>query len=79
MEGKRSEIGRFAYMPFGIGSRTCIGAAFALQEATIILAMLMHHFDLDLLPGAEVWPIQRVTCGRARCRCGYPRVMRYVA
>jgi len=61
MEGKRNEIGRFAYMPFGIGSRTCIGAAFALQEATIILAVLMHHFDLDLLPGAEVWPIQRVT------------------
>ena len=61
MAGARNQIGRFAYMPFGIGFRTCIGAAFALQEATIILAVLMHHFDLDLLPGAEVWPIQRVT------------------
>ena len=61
MASARNEIGRFAYLPFGIGPRTCIGAAFALQEATIILAVLMHHFDLHLVPGADVWPIQRVT------------------
>lgn len=57
----RNEIDRFAYLPFGTGPRTCIGASFALQEATIVLAVLMSQFDLKLLPDARVWPIQRVT------------------
>jgi cytochrome P450 len=57
----RSAVPRFAYLPFGIGPRTCIGAAFALQEATIVLAVLMSRFDLAMAPGAKAWPVQRVT------------------
>ena len=57
----RSALQRFAYLPFGIGPRTCIGAAFALQEATIVLAVLMSRFDLAMAPGAKAWPVQRVT------------------
>ncbi|PSO26487.1 cytochrome P450 [Bradyrhizobium sp. MOS002] len=57
----RSEVPRFAYLPFGAGPRTCIGSSFALQEATIVLAMLMRRFDLELLPGTRVWPLQRIT------------------
>jgi cytochrome P450 len=58
---ERSRIPRFAYMPFGVGPRTCIGSSFALQEATIALAVLTHGFEIDLVPGAEVWPLQQVT------------------
>ncbi|PSO21489.1 cytochrome P450 [Bradyrhizobium sp. MOS003] len=57
----RSQVPRFAYLPFGAGPRTCIGSSFALQEATIVLAVLMRRFDLDLLPGTKVWPLQGIT------------------
>lgn len=48
-------------MPFGVGPRTCIGASFALQEATIVLAVLIRRFDLKLMPNARVWPVQKIT------------------
>ena len=57
----RGSIPRFAYLPFGIGPRTCIGSSFALQEATIVLAVLTRYFDLRLSPEADVWPLQRIT------------------
>lgn len=44
----------FAYFPFGGGRRQCIGAGFALLEATIILAMIASRFRLHLVPGHEV-------------------------
>jgi cytochrome P450 len=57
----RETIDRFSYLPFGAGPRTCIGAAFALQEATIVVATIMRNFDLTLAPGHRVWPQQKVT------------------
>lgn len=62
----RGEIPRFAYLPFGIGPRTCIGASFALQEAAIVLAVLSRQFEMRLLPHAEVWPLQRITLRPAK-------------
>ncbi|MET3912697.1 cytochrome P450 [Bradyrhizobium sp. S3.3.6] len=62
----RGRIPRFAYMPFGVGPRTCIGSSFALQEAAIVLAVLTRHFEMQLLPHAEVWPLQRITLRPAK-------------
>jgi cytochrome P450 len=62
----RSGIPRFAYLPFGIGPRTCIGSSFALQEAAFVLAVLTRQFEMRLLPAAEVWPFQRVTLRPAK-------------
>jgi cytochrome P450 len=70
----RSKIDRFRYLPFGAGSRTCIGSAFALQEATIVLATLMARFTLQLVPGHDVWPLLRVTLRPAG---GLPMVIRH--
>ena len=57
----RAAIPRFAYLPFGVGPRICIGAAFALQEAMIVLATVLSRFRLELVPGQDVMPRQRVT------------------
>jgi cytochrome P450 len=69
----RTRIDRFAYLPFGAGPRTCIGATFALQEATLVLATIAKHFRLALQPGHPVWPLLRVTLRPAN---GLPMTIR---
>ena len=41
---------RYAYVPFGAGSRKCIGDQFALMESIIILPMILQKFQLQLVP-----------------------------
>ena len=41
---------RCAYFPFGAGARVCIGKAFSMMEATLILTMVIQKFRLTLLP-----------------------------
>jgi cytochrome P450 len=52
---------RFAYLPFGVGARVCIGAHFALVEATLALAKLIGAFRVELLDKAPVMPVGVVT------------------
>ena len=73
LDGARERIDRFAYLPFGVGPRICIGATFALQEASIVVATVMRHFTLALAPGHAVWPVHRVT---VRPSGGLPMIVR---
>ncbi|GMX61766.1 bifunctional P-450/NADPH--P450 reductase [Paenibacillus elgii] len=40
------KIPNHAYKPFGNGQRACIGMQFALHEATLVLGMIVRHFEL---------------------------------
>ncbi|MFT3809761.1 MAG: cytochrome P450 [Micropepsaceae bacterium] len=42
----RASIPEHAWKPFGNGDRACIGRAFALQEAALVLAMLVQRFEI---------------------------------
>ena len=47
---------RFQFMPFGVGPRICIGAAFATIEATILLATFVRAARFEVVPGFEPQP-----------------------
>ncbi|MEM9438094.1 MAG: cytochrome P450 [Pseudomonadota bacterium] len=47
---------RYAYLPFGGGSRICIGAALALQEAKILLASILAKYSVSLPEGYSPEP-----------------------
>jgi cytochrome P450 len=74
LPGAREAIDRFAYLPFGAGPRVCVGAGFAVQEATITLATIVRWFRLELVPGHAVWPQHRATL---RPRDGLPMILRH--
>jgi cytochrome P450 len=73
LNGAREKVDRFAYLPFGAGPRICIGAAFALQEAAIVVATIVRDFRLQLAPGYSAWPVQKVTL---RPQGGLPMIVR---
>ena len=50
-----------AYIPFGQGPRICIGAAFAMQEAMLILATLTRRYRFEPSPGPDPEPTSRLT------------------
>lgn len=52
---------RFAYLPFGVGPRVCIGAHFAIVEATLALAKIIRAFRVELLDDTPVMPMGVVT------------------
>src|SRR5207244_314711 len=49
-----SNAPRYAYFPFGGGPHLCIGAGFAMMEATIVLATITQRLRLDLEPARPV-------------------------
>ncbi|NNC73297.1 MAG: cytochrome P450 [Sphingomonadaceae bacterium] len=58
---KNGDRHRFQYIPFGAGSRTCVGARFAITEALVILAHWITEWRFLPVPGNRVWPTGSVT------------------
>ncbi len=61
--GERGALAPFAFLPFGGGTRKCVGEAFAYLEATLVLAMLAQRCRLELVAGEPIRPLAQITLG----------------
>jgi cytochrome P450 len=68
-----TEPPRFSYIPFGAGQRICIGAAFAMTEAILMLAMIAQRYRLSLKAGHPIEPQGLITL---RPRYGMPMTLK---
>ena len=52
---------RFAYTPFGVGHRICVGNPLALTELVLVVARMVGPFRVGLAPHRPVMPVGVVT------------------
>ena len=48
---RKAALPRGAYVPFGGGSRICIGKRFGQTEVKLVATMLLQHLRFELMPG----------------------------
>ncbi len=70
---ERSQFPRGAYVPFGGGSRICLGMRFGQLEIRTIAARVLRDFRLELAPGFRLAIRQTPTLGP---RAGLPVVVK---
>ncbi|MBA4186505.1 MAG: cytochrome P450 [Planctomycetaceae bacterium] len=61
LDGLAKRLPKYAYFPFGGGPRVCIGTAFALMEATILLATIGQRYRFTVDPGAIIGTNPQIT------------------
>ncbi|MCR9074083.1 MAG: cytochrome P450 [Alphaproteobacteria bacterium] len=66
LSGSDAAVPAGAYLPFGLGPRVCIGAAFATVESTFLIAHLIRRYDIEVCAPEAVRPVARLTTRPAR-------------
>ncbi|HLZ90123.1 MAG TPA: cytochrome P450 [Candidatus Acidoferrum sp.] len=61
LEPSAAKLPRFAFFPFGGGPRVCIGAGFAMMEATLLLAAIAQRYRMRLAPDQRIEPLASIT------------------
>ena len=69
----KAALPKGAYVPFGAGSRICIGMRFGQLEVKAIASELVRRFDFELAPGYKLRVRQMPTIGP---RDGVPLIVR---
>ncbi|HZN18496.1 MAG TPA: cytochrome P450 [Micromonosporaceae bacterium] len=64
--GRGKQVPRPAFVPFGAGSRQCIGEGFAWVEAVIVLATILRRWRVRPVPGQAVRKVASATLGPSR-------------
>ncbi len=62
-DGFARTLPKYAFLPFGGGPRVCIGNAFAMTEATLVLATWARRFRFDLASNRPIVPRVSLTLG----------------
>jgi cytochrome P450 len=52
---------RFAYLPFAVGPRVCVGASLAITQMLIVVAVFARRFRFRLVPDHPIRPVGSVT------------------
>jgi cytochrome P450 len=52
---------KYAFFPYGGGTRICIGNAFAMMEAQLIMATVVQKYRLKMVPEHPVVPQSKIT------------------
>jgi cytochrome P450 len=52
LDGLEKQLPKAAFIPFGLGSRKCVGASFAMMEAVLLLATIARRWRFEMAPGA---------------------------
>ncbi|MGC4015530.1 MAG: cytochrome P450 [Luteolibacter sp.] len=71
--GNKESIPKFAYYPFGMGPRYCIGEGFAKLEAMIVVVLMGRRFRFEM---ARKGPVGKETLVTLRPRKGLPMIVR---
>lgn len=69
--GRNEPKDRYSFLPFGAGSRLCIGERFAWLEGVLCLATICQKWRLELAPEARIEPQPLLTL---RPRYGLPMI-----
>jgi cytochrome P450 len=72
LDATQSDMPRYAYIPFGVGARSCIGSHFAKMELSLVLSTLLQQVSLQTVPGFRLELIPVVTL---RPRHGVPMLV----
>ncbi|MGC9199937.1 MAG: cytochrome P450 [Acidobacteriaceae bacterium] len=60
-DGQAGDRPKFAYFPFGAGTRVCIGEHFAALEGVLLMAVIAQQWRLRLMAGQEIAPQPQIT------------------
>ena len=75
---RKAALPRGAYVPFGGGSRICIGKRFGQTEVKLVATMALQRLRFERLPGRTMTIRQMPTLSpERRARDAGPRTFRY--